>query len=122
MSRGPEFLKLDDSIYSTLLHTTHNDLQTSKSILQRIEKRDLYKELCTHTGLTSSSEINDFISDNYADIRRNKIKYINLRYTHCNGANSPLENVVFNHTLTPDKSGYNAYSYEETNVMIYNTI
>jgi HD superfamily phosphohydrolase len=122
MSRGPEFLKLDDSIYSTLLHTTNNDLQTSKSILQRIEKRDLYKELCTHTGLTSSSEINDFISDNYSDMRRNKIRYINLRYSHCNGAKSPLENVVFTQNLTPDKSDYNAYSYEETNVMIYNTI
>lgn len=122
ISRGPEFITLDDSIYSTLLNTNNKDLQNSRSILQRIEKRDLYKELITHTSLKSSAEIDDFINDTYSDIRRDKIKYINLQYTHCNGDKSPLENVIFNSDIDNASSSNNAYSYQENNVMIYNTV
>ena len=41
-----KFLKLNDAIHLKILYSDHLDLKDSREILERIEKRQLYKYVC----------------------------------------------------------------------------
>jgi deoxynucleoside triphosphate triphosphohydrolase SAMHD1 len=124
ISQTPEFITLDDNIYSQILFSNEPELAESKHLLERIESRQLYKQLWAG-NLQSESEIQNYIEDNLQDHRRCDIRHINMKFNLCNGNQSPLEKVLF----TQDKQNYykNSQSvssilphqYEEQTVMIY---
>jgi len=113
-----DYLELDDSIYTKILFSNDKELQHSKHILSRIEKRDLYKLLWS--GNLDDDDYKTFNQDNFPDINPENIKHVHMKFNLCNGIYSPLENVKFS------KSSYvhvpNSLSngtFEENTVMIY---
>ena len=122
----PDFLKLDDSIYSQILNSDSKDLDRSKKILQRIENRDLYK-LLSYQNLDVGDSVSQMLEDLYPDYRESQIKYTEMDFSLCKNNHSPLSNVLF--TSDKKKCGYiqekqnqiDLYSNYHTKVlMIYN--
>tara|TARA_B100001989_G_C24528669_1_gene460254 strand:- start:577 stop:1758 length:1182 start_codon:yes stop_codon:yes gene_type:complete len=122
----PDFLKLDDSIYSQILNSDSKDLDRSKKILQRIENRDLYK-LLSYQNLDVGDSASQMLEDLYPDYRESQIKYTEMDFSLCKNNHSPLSNVLF--TSDKKKCGYlqekqnqiDLYSNYHTKVlMIYN--
>tara|TARA_B110000208_G_C11698859_1_gene405089 strand:+ start:17 stop:1135 length:1119 start_codon:yes stop_codon:yes gene_type:complete len=108
------FLSLDDSIYSKIINSDNADLQKSKNILKRIEKRDLYK-------LQWMGQ-----EENIPEEKLNtKTRLIKMKFNLCNGNKFPLEKVKFSNNeiiQTGDKFDLNTLypnSYEDNTVMIY---
>lgn len=118
VSKTAEFKTLDDSIYSKILNSDINDLKTSKEILRRIEKRDLYKQLWIG-NFSEDTQIKDYIADQYSDTREEDIKYVKMKHNYCNGIESPLKNVQFKENETQDEFSDLNSRYEENMVMIY---
>ena len=111
------YLSLDDSIYHQILFANNSYLEKSKKILEKIEKRDLYK--CHHYG-----EIDDFSDTNWTQTADKIYKKINISFNLCSGERDPLYNVLFkdNHKnkiyygklsgrLVPDKFQENIVMY-----------
>ena len=118
VSKTDDFKKLDDSIYSQILNSDVPDLQKSKDILKRIEKRDLYKQLWIGK-FSEETQIKDYIADQYSDTREDDIKFIKMKHNYCNGIESPLKNVRFKENENEYKSFDLNTTYEENMVMIY---
>ncbi len=118
-----DLLKYDDSIYNTLLFTDNKELYQSKNIIERIEKRNLYKQLWT--GSSSSDEIEDLTSDKFPDCKSTDLRTISMKFNYCNGNSSPLNNIKFEtdgsiikgDTIYIDKLMPSVY--EEKTFMIY---
>ena len=119
ISKGKHFEKLDDSIYPTILNSDNKDLSTSANILKRIENRDLYKQLWMG-DFEDDSHVRDFIDDNHSNVSPDNIKFIHMKYNHCNGDESPLKNVKFKASPIQTLGGSNTVSFEEKTVLIYN--
>lgn len=108
------FLKLDDSIYSTILNSNSKDLTEARNILKRIERRDLYRLLWT--GSKDDAESIDIDETS---------QRIDLNFNLCNGNKFPLEKVKFikgDIIQTGDKFNLNMLYpsiYEDETVMIY---
>ena len=119
ISKGKHFEKLDDSIYPTILNSDNKDLSTSANILKRIENRDLYKQLWMG-DFEDDSQVRDFIDDNHSNVSPDNIKFIHMKYNHCNGDESPLKNVKFKASPIQTLGGSNTVSFEEKTVLIYN--
>lgn len=83
-----EFINLDDSIYSKILHSKNKDLQKCKDIIDRIENRNLYKQIWT--GKSDDFDMNDF-----SDYRESDLRIINMKFDLCNKNKFPLEKVKF---------------------------
>ena len=83
-SSTDKFISLDDSIYSTIINSDNKDLRKSKQILERIEKRDLYK--LVWIGNEDDCDDTHILNDN---------KQIKLKFDLCNGDKYPLEKVKF---------------------------
>ena len=82
------YLELDDSIYNKILFSNNSELGKSKSLLEKIEKRNLYT--CGYYG-----EQDDF-SDHIQELDGNKnYQKINLSFNLCSGDKDPLYNVLF---------------------------
>lgn len=118
-----ELLKYDDSIYNSILFTENSDLTMSKKILQRIEVRDLYKEILTCQNM-SSGEVEDIKKDTLSDYRLDDLRTINMKFNCCNGESSPLNNVRFNNVdgILKEKAYVDKLMpsvYEEKTIMIY---
>ena len=118
-----ELLKYDDSIYNTLLFTDNKELSISKNILNRIETRDLYKQVWIGND-KSIDEIEDIKKDHLGDYKIDDLRTINMKFNFCNGESSPLDNVYFdNKNIVGDKDIYinklMPSVYEEKTVMIY---
>jgi HD superfamily phosphohydrolase len=119
ISKGRDFCQLDDSIYSTILNSDNKDLAKSANILKRIENRELYKQLWCG-NFDDDSHIKDFIEDNHKDLLPENVKFIHMKYNHCNGDESPLKNVKFKTSAIQSGSRTNITSFEEKTVLIYN--
>lgn len=117
-----EFIGLDDNIYSNILFSKDPDLDKSKKLLERIESRQLYKQIWSG-NLNTESEINDYIEDHFSEYNICDIRHINMKFNLCNGNQSPLEKVVFTsdkkHTNSEFISPIISNKYEEKTVMIY---
>ena len=118
-----DLLKYDDSIYNTLLFTDNKELYQSKNIIERIEKRNLYKQLWS--GASSSEEIEDLTSDRFPDCKLTDLRTISMKFNYCNGNSSPLNNIKFENGGSIIK-GNDIYVdklmpsvYEEKTFMIY---
>lgn len=85
-----DFISLDDSIYTNILYSTNKDLEPCKKILQKIENRDLYKQLWC--GNKYDFDINDH---KFAEYKENELKIVNMKFNLCNDDNCPLTNVKF---------------------------
>ena len=83
-----EFINLDDSIYSKILHSKNKDLQKCKDIIDRIENRNLYKQIWT-------GKLDDFDLNNFSDYRESDLRIINMKFDLCNKNKFPLEKVKF---------------------------
>jgi len=83
-----EFIDLDDSIYSKILHSKNKDLQKCKDIIDRIENRNLYKQIWT-------GKLDDFDLNNFSDYRESDLRIINMKFDLCNKNKFPLEKVKF---------------------------
>lgn len=110
----PDFLKLDDSIYSQILNSDNKDLDRSKKILQRIENRDLYK-LLNYQNLDEGDSISQLINDLYPDYRESQIKFTQMNFSLCKNDISPLSNVLF----TSDKKKYHHIKEKQNQIDLY---
>jgi len=91
-----DFLKLDDSIYSNILFSDDRDLFKSKSIINRIETRNLYKQIYSKqvNNLKDWNE-DEFIADNYPDYNRDNLRVVKMKLNLCNGNKNPLDKCLF---------------------------
>jgi len=118
IAKGVDFETLDDSIYSTILNSDCKDLQNAKSILRRIENRNLYKQLWMGK-FEHTTSIDAFIEDNHPNIRSTDIRYIEMKHDHCNGIDSPLKNVVFKSSHVGEHPDNDNNVFEDKTVLIY---
>ena len=122
-----ELIQYDDSIYNQILFSKNKDLEKSKNILERIEKRNLYKLVGWSEHSTDESELNDLYEDKFPDYCKTDLRSINMKFNFCNGTSSPLNRVKFDIDGCI-KSGEELYTdklmpsvYEEKTIMIYST-
>ena len=122
-----KFLELDDSIYNKLLYCTDPLYESSKQLINRIEKRILYKSIVVDNPLSINLDNYTIKTDTgtYTLSSIKDIKQINMSFSLCNGENDPLDNVLFynkylntveyikmNNRLIPTK-------FQENIVMLY---
>ena len=122
-----ELLKYDDSIYNQILFSQDKDLEQSKSILKRIENRNLYKLVGWSNCSLNENELNDLYEDKYSDYCKHNLRSVNMKFNFCNGSSSPLDRVKFD-IDGKIKGGDEMYTdklmpsvYEEKTIMIYST-
>ena len=119
------------NLYNTIVFTIkykfnkNKDLEQSKNILERIEKRNLYKLVGWSEHSTDESELNDLYEDKFPDYCKTNLRSINMKFNFCNGTSSPLNRVKFDIDGCI-KSGDELYTdklmpsvYEEKTIMIY---
>ena len=122
-----DLIQYDDSIYNQILFSENIDLKHSKNILQRIEKRNLYKFVGWSEQCNDESELNDLCNDKFSDYSTDNLRFINMKFNFCNGTSSPLNKVKFDIDGNI-KGGEHLYTdklvptvYEEKTIMIYST-
>ena len=87
-----EFGRLNDNIIEKVYD--HKELSVGKKLLERIEKRQLYKEIYRVDG-SNIEEVKDYISDKYMDSKENDFHIVKLKFDFCNGKESPFPNINF---------------------------
>ena len=90
-----EFLDFDDTILTNLRYVSEKEVSNRcKFLLDRIDKRDLYKEIYT-TNTYDMSYTKNYIIDKYPDSNLEDYHFCLMNYNLCNGNNSPIKNVNF---------------------------
>lgn len=90
-----EFLNFDDTILTNLKYVSEKEVSNKcKFLLDRIDKRDLYKEIYT-TNKNDISYTKDYIMDKYPDSNIINYHFCLMNYNLCNGNNSPIQNINF---------------------------
>ena len=89
-----DFFDLDDNILTRIKYNSEKKLNKCRTILNRIDTRNLYKEIYK-TCNYDISFVTDYIQDTYSDNNINDFHIIKLNFDLCNGSLSPLENINF---------------------------
>ena len=89
-----EFLDLDDNILTRIKYNPEKKLDKCRTLLNRIETRNLYKEIYK-TNNSDISFVKDYIQDTYNDNNIDDFHFVKLNFDLCNGSQSPLENINF---------------------------
>uniref|UniRef100_A0A6C0JC06 HD domain-containing protein n=1 Tax=viral metagenome TaxID=1070528 RepID=A0A6C0JC06_9ZZZZ len=125
--KSDDFLKLDDSIYSNILFSDDKDMMKSRDLLQRIENRNLYKQIYSSKvdSLKDFSQ-NQFIEDLFPDYNLDDLRIINMTLNMCNGKKNPLEYINFmrkDGTIEEGKglgiSKFDISCFEENRIIVY---
>ena len=112
-----KFLEMDDSIYNFILFSNENGLKESKKIIERIENRDLYK--LVWNGPTMNRNLEEIISDEKINYRKNDLRSFDIKVNFCNGNKSPFENIEFEYGYYNPGKFINESNYEESQTLIY---
>lgn len=94
MISNNDFIELDDSIITRIKYNNNKCLDKSKDLINRISKRNLYKEIYREND-GNLAEIKDNILDKYKDKKINDFHFITMNFDLCNSSKSPLENINF---------------------------
>ena len=87
-----EFGRLNDNIIEKVYD--YNELHVGKKLLDRIERRQLYKEIFRKDG-SDVDEVKDYISDNFKDSKETDFHICKMKFDFCNGKKSPFPNINF---------------------------
>lgn len=100
-----EFINLNDTILDRISNSSDKLLNKCKILIERINKRDLYKEIF-RTNSHTLSEVKDIIYDKYPDQKSKNFHFNTMNFNLCNGNKNPLNNINF-YKNDKDKINYN---------------
>ena len=89
-----EFNELDDNIISRIKYNNIKELNKCRSIINRIQSRDLYS-LIYKTNCDNIDHVKDIILDKNLDKREFDYHFIKTNFDFCNNNDNPLKNVKF---------------------------
>lgn len=115
--KNNEFLALDDSIYSNILFSSDIELMKSQKIIERIEKRDLYRNIYTKQVKNIESwNSEEYLQDKYPDRKIDDFRIVNMKLNLCNKNKNPIEKCLFRVDKYDDNSLVNGKDIELSSI------